>query len=249
MISDIAAMAAARTKSATARNIFNSVSESLSDDDFYEQLGRILPTPAKGAPPPKKQIREADFEHISKLLHYRGKDRWALRPRTFVVLYMTGLENAMDAFVDERRSDIFLPYQKNNLPNALTGEQRAQFLNYQEHVLTGQGPILERGGGKHQHFPRGSADTLFINRRTLGRGMAGFQTQVNHVVGRMTLNDFALKKIARTGYLRDDEERIGLFTNELDILKSLSHRHIVRLVGSYTDRDFVGLLMSPYVCP
>ena len=60
-----------------------------------------------------------------------------------------------------------------------------------------------------------------------------------------TLNHFALKKIGRAAFSKDDARSIQLFTNELEILKSLSHRHIVKLVGSYTDRDCVGLLMSP----
>jgi serine/threonine protein kinase len=59
------------------------------------------------------------------------------------------------------------------------------------------------------------------------------------------LGHFALKKIGRAAFSNDDARSIQLFTNELEILKSLSHRHIVKLVGSYTDRDCVGLLMWP----
>ena len=87
--------------------------------------------------------------------------------------------------------------------------------------------------------------SLVVRNMNLFKLTLAVQTQVDHVVGKMTLNHFALKKISRTGFFKDDEEGISLFANELDILKSLSHRHIVKLVGSYTDRDCIGILMLP----
>ena len=112
VLSNIASVAAANAKSATAKEMFTSFSQvvSVSNDDFYGLLRQMLPTPARGSAPPRKKLREAEFERISQLLKLRGKPNWALRPRTYVVLYMTGLEDAMDAFVDENRSDILLPY-------------------------------------------------------------------------------------------------------------------------------------------
>ncbi|KAK5163506.1 uncharacterized protein LTR77_010688 [Saxophila tyrrhenica] len=245
VISDIASLAATQSRNHAAQSLYQSFSQLLSDNDFYTHLGQMLPDPSRYKTPPRKMFREAEFERIAELLKLRGKPKWALRPRTYVVLYMTGLESAMDSFVAEERSDIYLPYQKGNLPNGLTGSERDLFLSYQNNVLTGRGAILERKGGAHQHFEGGSADTLFIYIRTLGTGMAGFQTQVDHVVGKRTLSHFALKKIGRNAFSKDDQRSIDLFANELDILKRLTHRHIVQLVGSYTDRVCVGLLMSP----
>ena len=35
------------------------------------------------------------------------------------------------------------------------------------------------------------------------------------------------------------------FKSEFEILKRVKHHHIVELVGSYTDRRYLGLIMSP----
>ena len=168
-------MTAANVHNAKARKFFNSFSQVLSDDEFYTHLSHLLPMPLRGSEPPKKMFREAEFERIAQLLKLRGKPNWALRPRHYVVLYMTGMEHAMDAIVEENRSDIFLPYQDKNLPNTLKGVERDKFLKYQDNVLTGMGATLERPGGDHQHFDRGSADNLFIYIKTLGMGMAECQ--------------------------------------------------------------------------
>lgn len=42
-----------------------------------------------------------------------------------------------------------------------------------------------------------------------------------------------------------DRQRLTAFENDLKALKRLSHRHIVKLVGSYTDLSCVGLIMMP----
>ncbi len=38
---------------------------------------------------------------------------------------------------------------------------------------------------------------------------------------------------------------LAQFENELEAVKKMSHRHIVKLVGSYTDPFWVGLIMTP----
>jgi hypothetical protein len=143
----------------------------LSEVDFYSRLTQMVPKPTKGMEP-SKRFRDSEFEQISTLLKLRGKWKWALRPRHYVVCYMTGMEHVMDEIVKENRSDIFLPYRRDNLPNALKGKERDIFLQCQENVLTGQGADLEKGGRPHQHYP-GSADSLFFYNGPLGTGMTG----------------------------------------------------------------------------
>lgn len=239
--SEVLAIAAANATSQAPRDLLNSVNHVLSNDEFYSSLSKLLPTPRSGQPPPRKRLREAEFRKVSELCGLRGKNTWALRPRTFVILHMIGREDLMDDFLKESRSDVCLPYTENNLPLALTGEARARFLEYQQNVLTGQGVKLERPGGEHQHI-QGSADDLFIHLRTLGTGSSGW---VDCVLGRLTLEQFARKRIQREDFSSLDQRGLSLFENELNILKRLSHRHIVKLVGSYTDFDCVGLIMSP----
>jgi hypothetical protein len=50
---------------------------------------------------------------------------------------------------------------------------------------------------------------------------------------------FAWKRRFCRRHIGDAEKR------ETEVMKKLSHRHIVRLVGSYTHRQFLGLLVHP----
>ncbi|KAK5687602.1 hypothetical protein LTS10_001742 [Elasticomyces elasticus] len=210
-------------------------------NDFYSQLGKLLPKPRPGQPPPRGRLRDAEFNKIASICDFFGKCEWSLRPRTFVVLYMIGHEELIEDFVREDLYDICLPYNATNLPGSLTGEARALFLDYQENVLTGQGAKLERSGHEHQHI-HGSADDLFISGGLLGRGGSAL---VDRVMGKMTGEIFARKRIRRDDYRVQDQQRLALFENELKLLKSLSHKHIVKVVGSYTDSKEVGLIMLP----
>jgi hypothetical protein len=40
-------------------------------------------------------------------------------------------------------------------------------------------------------------------------------------------------------------QTMAAYVSELEILKRLKHRHAVELVGSYTDRSTLGLIMTP----
>jgi serine/threonine protein kinase len=44
---------------------------------------------------------------------------------------------------------------------------------------------------------------------------------------------------------QQDKQVLRAFTKELSNLKGLSHRHLVKLAGSYTDRKFVAIIMLP----
>jgi serine/threonine protein kinase len=171
-----------------------------------------------------------------------GKNEWGLRPRTFLVLHMINCLEAVDEFFQEGYSDIALPYTPANLPKAVRGEKaRSQFLDLQNYVLTAHAEHLEKEGEPHQNV-EGSADEYFITARELGRGSFG---QVDHVVGRLSLEQFARKRIPRGKSFKRDQQAIKSFENELKTLKTLSHRHLVKLISSYTDQNWVGLIMKP----
>lgn len=54
------------------------------------------------------------------------------------------------------------------------------------------------------------------------------------------------KRIHRAFALRGRETKGMLeFINEIQIVKRLKHNHIVQFVGSYTDMQYLGLIMSP----
>ncbi|CAH0047249.1 unnamed protein product, partial [Clonostachys solani] len=219
----------------------------ISDDDFRQKLHKFLPVCQDSQRPQKIRLRDQEFNYIAELLLMRGKREWALRPRHFVILYMIGLEQAMDSFVTDERSDYFLPYTEDNLPDALTGENRAHFLAYQNHVLDGQGVSLESGGARHQNCQGDARSKFFYTKRRLGQGGSQiYRSQVDHVIGKHSLMHFALKTIPRQ-HIDDTKDRkiLKLFQNELEVLQFVDHQHIVKVVGSYTDASVVGILMTP----
>jgi serine/threonine protein kinase len=77
----------------------------------------------------------------------------------------------------------------------------------------------------------------------LGAGAFG---QVNRVLSLVGVNEYARKRIPRQKLFGNASKvAVESFLDELRILKKLKHRHIVELVGSYTDISYFGLLMTP----
>ncbi|KAK4503337.1 hypothetical protein PRZ48_004252 [Zasmidium cellare] len=219
-------------------------------DEFYDSLQTFGLRPRYDKDPAAIHLRDSVYDRISTLLLGIGKKKWAYLPRTFVVLYQTGLEDFMDVFVKEGRTDFYLPYDESNLPDAMTGQDRTRFIHYQDNVMSekefcGPGKLLESGRAPHLHLNYSSADKFFHEkpRRLLGHG--GFAT-VEDVVGKSTAQHFALKRMSRHLFDERRERRnLQLFQNELDVLQRLKHKHIVKLVGSYTDNRYIGLLTQP----
>jgi hypothetical protein len=214
----------------------------LSAADFFKGLNKIAPLPELSIQQAPKRLRDAEFVRVAEWCAMYGKEQWSLRPRTFIVLYMIGCPEAIDEFAEQGYSDLALPYTAANLPKAIRGEKaRRQFLDLQNYVLTAHAEHLEKEGEPHQNV-EGSADEYFITVKELGHGSFG---QVDHVVGRLSLVSFARKRIPRGKSFKRDQQAIKSFQNELKALKTLSHRHLVKLVSSYTDRNWVGLIMKP----
>lgn len=218
------------------------IEDAISRSDFLRGLSRVLPPALPDGCVRPKRLRDAEFQLIGQWCARYGKNEWARRPRTFVILHMIGCEEALDGFVEERLSDFALPYSEENLPHAVSGElKRKQFLDYQNYVLTAHAHDLEKEGGEHQNI-EGSADDFFIKERELGSGGFG---EVDEVVSYLSIRHYARKRFSRGRSFKRDQDSIKSFENELRILKKLSHRHLVKLIGSYTDRQSVGIIMTP----
>ena len=208
---------------------------------FEATLDKLLPRPSKDGTPVRKRLRDAQFRQLAQFCSRFGQPQWGLRPRTFAVLRMIGIPEVIKDFVEENLTDIYLPYSEGNLPNFVSGQARLLFLDCQNYVLNGRAAALEKSGGPHQNF-NGSADEYFKYVEDLGDGGFGV---VDSVSGEMSLASFARKRIKRHRLYSEDKARLQIFENELQILKSLSHQHLVKLVGSYTDSTCVGLIMTP----
>ena len=222
-------------------NKVNQLSVTISLNDLNQALNPIIPplVPKEG-PPPRDPFRDAEFVRITDLLNLYGKEQWGRRPRTFALLRMIGSIDAIEAFIAENLTDLSLPYTERNLPKAVKGSQsRRRFLDLQSLVKTHAADLEKEG--RHITFPQ-SADNNFQSLKPLGGGGFG---EVDHVWSRLGLRDFARKRIARGRNFKQDKMNIANFTKELETLKLLQHRHLVQLIGSYTDPDYVSLIMHP----
>lgn len=204
-------------------------------DRFAEGLETVL-----GRGP--SRLRNADFIRLTDFCRHSGREDYGQRPRTLAVLKWTGCIDAIDGFVRDRLSDWALPYTERNLPQYVKGQQmRSLFLENQKYVLASKANDLETPEGQHLSIERDGLQ-FFDNKGELGRGGFGI---VYHVMSRLSLKQYALKCIPRGHSFKCDQAQIQLFANELKALKGLKHKHLVKLIGSYTDHQNVGLLMTP----
>ena len=61
----------------------------------------------------------------------------------------------------------------------------------------------------------------------------------------MSFKQYARKLFQRKRGFRDDQNALKMFEKEIGHLKRLSHHHLVKLVGSYTDPKYMAFLMEP----
>ncbi|KAJ9662256.1 hypothetical protein H2201_006187 [Coniosporium apollinis] len=185
-------------------------------------------------------FKESDLRGISDVLRRTGRDAWSRIPRIYAVLRIINQLQAIEVFLSLGVSDVWFPFSPNTLPDALRSAEKSDFLNAQRLVLT-KALSLEQEDGKHRHFSD-PTELPFTKIAELGRGGFGF---VDHVVSTISSREYARKRILRGKTFHNDQKVLKDFENELSNLKRLSHYHIVTLVGSYTDRRSVCLLMAP----
>jgi serine/threonine protein kinase len=194
-----------------------------------------------------KPFGEKDIREISSILERAGKEAWSRMPRIYIILRLIGQLDAIGSFVHEEISDTWFPFTQRSLPNGLRDHSdRTSFLDKQRLVCNTKALNLERSDAGHGHFPDASEVPL---RKVgeLGKGGSGF---VDRVVSTITHREYALKLIKRGQTFRRDKEVLRDFEKELSNLKRLSrrHKHIIDLIGSYTEPRYVGLLFPVADC-
>ncbi|KAH7359897.1 kinase-like domain-containing protein, partial [Pyrenochaeta sp. MPI-SDFR-AT-0127] len=76
-------------------------------------------------------------------------------------------------------------------------------------------------------------------------GNGGF-AQVDRVLSTISFKEYARKRVLRSAAFGGrKKENMAQFIAEIQILKRLQHRHIIELVGSYTDSRYIALVMLP----
>ncbi|KAL8928824.1 MAG: hypothetical protein Q9208_001602 [Pyrenodesmia sp. 3 TL-2023] len=210
------------------------------------------------------------LEHLESHQRCRG---WSVRPRLYTVLRNIGHLDLFQKFIDLGFKDISFPYTVEKLPDFLQEDRlRDGFLRHQKHVLT-DASQLEKGRHAYtknaddlflvvKHLGSGGYGyvgftfvvlVMFpVDKGFCSKDLAGAQKLTDHFIrsvdkvwSLMSFRWFARKQFMRKKSSRADQAMLKNFENELSNLKRLSHQHLVKLVGSYTDQKCVAFLMEP----
>lgn len=216
---------------------------SLTAPEFEEKLSTLLISASEHRMGIKTPFTEDLIIRIADLLAAVGKLTWSQRPRTYLVLRIIDEVSAMDNLVLNGYKDIDLPYNESTIPECIK-ELGAQhnFLQTQRFVLSEKSADLVRGG-RHRHLDK-SADKIFVSLGRLGTGGYSIVDTVR-LRSRLTLQEYARKRIVRRRAHAKDRKALEFFENEIHNLKRLSHHHLVKFVGSYTDSKYIGIIMQP----
>lgn len=187
------------------------------------------------------QLSEADFDRIAETLLQANREEWSYRPRTYALLRMISGTDLMDDFVKNDCLDIALPYARSNLPKSLSPEQRDRFLEKQRSVMTETSSIEGGLKAKHANF----ADSADNHLEVLGKLGEGGSGEVDRIRSKLSRKIYVRKRLKRQETFEQNAEALKLFKREVDHLKKLKHRHLVRYIGSYTDPRYVGIIMDP----
>jgi serine/threonine protein kinase len=193
----------------------------------------------------RERFSENDVREITKILETLENGVWSRIPRTYIVLRLIGRLDAVESFVHPDCSDTWFPFTKLSLPTVLRHDA-AQFLEAQKLVCNMKALNLERVDTGHCHFP--DPDEIPLKKiGQLGKGGSGF---VERVISTITHKEYALKLIKRGQTFKKDRRVLRNYEKELANLKKVSHahRHIIPLVGSYTDPRCVGILFPVADC-
>jgi serine/threonine protein kinase len=210
------------------------------DWEHNSQLSKLFPTTLSGQNARETPFSDAEFEHMSQILDYNGQTRWSKVPRTYAILRLVESRQYLDRFIDMGITDISIPYTRGNLPSILPPFVSNQILEVQQLVYTNI-LNLERGVlGKHITF-ESRANLRFQILGQLGKGGCGRVEKVFSNVGQKT---YAMKLISRSKVFKRDKTAMANFVRELQASKKVEHHHIVKVVGSFTEHAYVGIIME-----
>ncbi|OCK82434.1 kinase-like protein [Lepidopterella palustris CBS 459.81] len=206
-----------------------------------QELSQLFPLNETGYTSRTKPFCDADFVRISAVLVACGRPLWAKLPRTYSILRLIGELSTMPAFVEKDVTDLFIPYTHDNLPSSLAPCIREKFIRIQHLVLTDT-MNLERGSTSQHLHVSSKEDLQFETKAVLGKG--GGCSVVEKVYSPLGCREYALKLIRRSKTFRDDKEALATFEKELANAQKVTHHHVVEIVGSFTERRYVGIIMS-----
>ena len=199
--------------------------------------------PSTSATPRLRQFNESDVRQISAILKRASLEAWSQIPRIYVLLRLVDQLHAISSFQALEITDFWFPFTQCRLPEGFEDQAaRVRFLELQHLVYDEKALDLERENTGHA-TSRSPADIPLKKIGELGRGAFGY---VDRVISTITYREYARKQIPRGRIFRQDRQVLRSFEKELTHIKRLSqaHKHMMQLIGSYTERKHVGTLMS-----
>jgi hypothetical protein len=167
---------------------------------------------------------DTELLQISIYLRNNRRESWAGVPRLYTVLRLIGQLNSLDSLIEIGVTDIWFPFDSASLPDILASSARANFLKYQNMVLS-KSLMFEKNPERiHAHFARDEPLPFQVVGR-LGFGSGG---HVDKVISNVSHRQYARKQLRKPrGVGKKD---INSFLMELQILKRINHHHCVELV-------------------
>ncbi|KAK4182444.1 ankyrin repeat protein [Podospora australis] len=221
----------------------------LSIEEIRTSLHKLCMPPNGGNATRGLRISEKDVRGIRIFLQVLdgranriGEEGWTLRPRLYAILHRIGATNLlMDEFIRESITDFNLPFNEQTLPKFVDEKggvgMRHAFFAVQDYYLTDAKDIESE---RSQHLTLSvDGDTYFVSERPLGHGSYG---GVDLVFSRLSTERYARKRVLRG---RGSEQAQRYLIQELRELRRLHHRHLVQIIGSYTDINYIAYLMKP----
>lgn len=191
---------------------------------------------------PRESFNDEQIETIALLLarcSHATETLAARSPRTYIVFRTIGERDLVPRLLSGGFGDDWFPVTSRGLPGFLDPRLRTSVVDTQHIILT---KSLDLENGQHCNY-NSEEQRPFTIQSYIGSGSFG---QVRVIESRVTYKQYALKTIRRKiAFGTKSREIMSDFNAELKIMKRLQHRHIVRYIGSYTDRNDLGLLMSP----
>ncbi|KAH0429343.1 hypothetical protein CcaCcLH18_08465 [Colletotrichum camelliae] len=175
---------------------------------------------------------------------HHDEHKWSPRPRIYAILRNINGLQYMNNFAAANITDFHLPFNNITLPSFVADvggrSIRKDFLKAQDVFLT-ETRLIEKEG-HHLRLPiHTSGDDYYTPMGPLGQGSFG---AVDRVFSRLSTRTYARKRALRARTEQSHQNQASLL-NELQELKQLRHQHLIRITGSYTDREYIAYLMEP----
>jgi serine/threonine protein kinase len=204
------------------------------------ELARFFPVSSEGHSTRNEPFSEEELNQIRAVLEHNGHKTWAKVVRTYVCLKISLALQHMDTLIQTGVKDISIPYTKENLPSELRPKERDRFLNAQRLVYTELSELEYGPSGKHLHFlsrEKNQFETISV----IGSGAFG---RVEKVYSPLGQRYYAMKLLKRKNTFKGDQTSLESFVKELSASKKVDHRHVIKVVGSFTETQYVGIIMD-----